>query len=159
MRVFNSIEELAQMTGQEIGVSDWILIDQARVNAFADATGDHQWIHVDVERARRELPSKDTIVHGFLTLSLMGWLVAGISRLDGVSRQINYGLNKVRFPTALKTGTRVRAHQKLLSTAKRAGGTELVFEITIEIEGEERPACLAEIISIAYPKLAEQILG
>jgi acyl dehydratase len=157
MRVFKSIEELAQATGEEIGVSDWVVIDQARVNAFADATGDHQWIHVDVERAKRELPSKGTIVHGFLTLSLIPWLSSGISRVEGVSRLLNYGLNKVRFPVAVATGARVRVRQKLISAVKRSGGTEFTMEMKVEIEGEERLGCIAELVSIAFPVGVESV--
>jgi acyl dehydratase len=159
MRIFKSIDALAEAAGEEIGVSDWVVIDQARVNAFADATGDHQWIHIDVERARRELPSKGTIAHGYLTLSLIPWLAAQISGVEGVSRRLNYGLNKVRFPMAVRTGARVRLHQKLLSAVKRAGGTEFTFEMKVEIDGEERPACVAETVSLAYPLAAEHALG
>jgi acyl dehydratase len=151
MRVFKSIDEMAAAVGEELGVSDWLTIDQARVNTFADATGDHQWIHVDVERARRELPSKGTIAHGFLTLSLIPMLAAGLTRCDAISRGINYGLNKVRFTNMVPTGARVRLRAKLIGAEKRAGGTQFTHEYTIEIEGEERPACVAEMITISYP--------
>ena len=151
MRVFESIDALAAAAGEEIGVSDWLLVDQARVDAFAEATGDRQWIHVDVERATRELPTKGTIVHGFLTLSLISHLAHTISRCDGVSRALNSGLNKVRFAGIVPTGSRVRLRHKLLAVEKRVGGTQFTHEFTIEIEGEDRPACAAEMITISYP--------
>jgi acyl dehydratase len=151
MRVFKTIEEMAAASGQEIGVSDWFTIDQARVNTFADATNDHQWIHVDTERAKRELPTRGTIVQGFLTLSLVPWLSSMMSECKSVSRVINYGLNKVRFPNMIATGSRVRLRSKLLNAEKRAGGMQFLHEYTIEIEDEERPACVAEMITILYP--------
>lgn len=151
MRIFASIEEMAGAVGQEIGVSDWVSIDQPRVNTFADATGDHQWIHIDAARAAKELPSKTTIAHGFLTLSLIPWLGSMISECRGVSRGINYGLNKVRFTNMVPTGSRVRLRSKLIGTEKKAGGTQFTQEHTIEIEGQERPACVAEMISVLYP--------
>jgi len=151
MRVFKSIDDLAAAVGQEIGVSEWLLVDQARVNAFAEATGDTQWIHVDAERATRELPSKNTIAHGFLTLSLIGYFLPSIVRCEGASRQLNYGLNKVRFPNIVPTGSKLRLRAKLLEAEKRAGGTQFVYGYTIEIEGAERPACTAEHIVLTYP--------
>jgi acyl dehydratase len=143
--------DMAQHVGQEIGVSDWVKIDQDRVNKFADATGDHQWIHVDVERAKRELPTKGTIAHGYLTLSLIPMLSSQIMRIEGVSRGINYGSNKVRFTNMVPTGSRVRARQKLLSAEPKGGGLQLTNEVSIEIEGQDRPACVAETISLVYP--------
>jgi len=139
---YNDIDSLI---GQEIGVSDWVLVDQERVNTFADATGDHQWIHVDVERAKEFLGG--TIAHGYLTLSLIPYLGAQILALDGVSRGINYGSNKVRFTNMVPVGSKVRARQKLLAVDAKGGGKQL----TIEIEGKDRPACIAETISIVYP--------
>lgn len=151
MRVFKSVDELAKQVGQEIGVSDWVTIDQNRINLFAEATGDHQWIHVDVERAKRELPTKNTIAHGYLTLSLIPWLSAGISQTEGIKRGINYGLNKVRFTAMVPTGSRVRLRQKLLAAEpKSGGGMQFTNEYTLEIEGQERPAYVAEMITIAY---------
>ena len=142
---YNDIESLV---GQEIGVSDWVLVDQDRVNKFADATGDHQWIHVDVERAKQFLGG--TIAHGYLTLSLIPYLGAQILALEGVSRGINYGSNKVRFTNMVPVGSRVRARQKLLAVDAKGGGKQLTNEVTIEIEGKDRPACIAETISIVY---------
>ena len=145
-----SFEELPTLVGQEIGVSDWRTIDQDRINKFAEATGDHQWIHVDVERAKKEMPGGKTIAHGYLTLSLVPMMGAGILRVTGVSRGINYGCNKVRFTNMVTVGSRVRGRQKLLSTDARSGGMQMINEFTIEIEGQERPACVAETISLVY---------
>ncbi len=128
-----------------------MLIDQDRVNKFADATGDHQWIHIDVERAKKEMPGGKTIAHGYLTLSLIPMLGAEIMRITGVSRGINYGSNKVRFTNMVPVGSRVRAKQKLIAAEPKAGGLQLTNEITIEIEGQDRPACIAETISLVYP--------
>ena len=140
--------DLQDLVGKEIGVSDWILVDQHRVNTFADATGDHQWIHIDVERATREMGGP--IAHGYLTLSLIPFLGAGILRVTGVSRGINYGSEKVRFTNMVRVGKRVRMRQKMISCQPKAGGLQMINECTIEIEGEDRPACVAETISILY---------
>ncbi len=143
--------DIAKHVGEELGVSEWVKIDQERVNKFADATGDHQWIHVDVERAKKELPTGGTIAHGYLTLSLIPMLASQISRIDGVSRGINYGSNKVRFTNMVPTGSRVRARQKLLAAEPKGPGMQMTNEVTIEIEGQDRPACIAETISLVYP--------
>jgi len=145
-----SFDELPSLAGQEIGVSNWVQIDQDRVNKFADATGDHQWIHVDVERAKKEMPGGKTIVHGFLTLSLIPLVGAEILRVTGITRGINYGSNKVRFTSMVPVGSRVRGRQKLLSAEPKGGGLQIVNEFTIEIEGQDRPACVAETISLLY---------
>lgn len=143
---YNDIQSLV---GQEIGHSEWVEIDQERVNTFADATGDHQWIHVDVEKAKQFMGG--TIAHGYLTLSLIPWLGSQIMSIEGVSRGINYGSNKVRFTNMVPVGSRVRAKQKLLGAEPKGGGLQLTNEITIEIEGKDRPACIAETISLIYP--------
>jgi acyl dehydratase len=144
--------ELDQYVGKELGVSKWVEIDQKRINTFAEATGDFQWIHIDVERAAKEMPGGKTIAHGYLTLSLIPMLGAEISRVDGVSRGINYGSNKVRFTNMVPVGSKVRARQTLKSAEPvKGGGIQMTNEITIEIEGQERPACVAETISILYP--------
>ena len=140
--------DLAGLVGQEIGVSDWVEISQERVNQFAQATGDHQWIHVDVERATREMGGP--IAHGYLTLSLIPMLGAQILAVSGVTRGINYGSEKVRFTNMVRVGKRVRMRQKMLACEARAGGLQIKNECTIEIEGEERPACVAETLSILY---------
>jgi acyl dehydratase len=150
MKVIN-LKDIAQHVGEEMGVSEWVLIDQDRVNKFADATGDHQWIHIDVERAKRELPTKGTIAHGYLTLSLIPFLAAKISRIDGVSRGINYGSNKVRFTNMVPVGSKVRARSKIIAAEPKGPGVQITNEVTIEIEGQDRPACIAETISIVYP--------
>ena len=143
--------ELENYVGQDIGHSEWVTIDQDRVNKFADATGDHQWIHLDVERAKRELPTKGTIAHGYLTLSLIPWLGAQIMRVDGVTRGMNYGSNKVRFTNMVPVGAKVRAKLKLLNVDAKSGGKQITSEYTIEIQGQDRPACIAETIGIVYP--------
>ena len=140
--------DLTSLIGEEMGVSDWVVVDQDRVNLFADATGDHQWIHIDVERANREMGGP--IAHGYLTLSLIPFLGAGIMRITGVTRGINYGSDKVRFTNMVRVGKRVRMRQKLLNVQPKAGGLQITNECTIEIEGEDRPACVAETISVLY---------
>lgn len=145
-----SYEELPSLAGQDVGVSDWVLIDQDRINKFADATGDHQWIHIDVERAGKEMPGGKTIAHGYLTLSLIPMLGSEILRVTGVSRGINYGSNKVRFTNMVPVGSRVRGRQKLIAVEPKAGGLQMTNEMTIEIEGQDRPACVAETISLIY---------
>lgn len=140
--------DLGKHVGKEVGVSDWVTVDQERVNLFADATGDHQWIHVDVARATKEIGGP--IAHGYLTLSLIPFLGAQVMRVTGVTRGINYGSDKVRFTSMVRVGKRVRLRQKLLSAEPKAGGLQLRNECTIEIEGEDRPACVAETISILY---------
>jgi acyl dehydratase len=145
-----TFETVGTLAGQEIGVSDWVEITQDRINAFADATGDHQWIHVDVERAKKEMPGGKTIAHGYLTLSLIPWLTGGMLQVAGVTRGINYGSNKVRFTNMVPVGSKVRARQKLLAAEPKAGGLQLTNEVTIEIDGAPRPACVAETISLIY---------
>ena len=140
--------DLPSMVGKETGVSDWLQIDQDRVNKFAEATGDFQWIHVDVERATREIGGP--IAHGYLTLSLIPFLAAGLLNVNGVTRGINYGSDKVRFTNMVRVGKRVRLRQKLIGAEPKSGGWQLKSECTIEIEGEDRPACVAETLSLIY---------
>jgi acyl dehydratase len=142
------MKDLPGLVGQEVGVSDWVEVTQDRVNLFADATGDHQWIHVDVERATKEMGGP--IAHGYLTLSLIPFLSAGLMPVKGVVRGINYGSDKVRFTNMVRIGKRVRLRQKLLGVEPRGGGLQLKSENTIEIEGEARPACVAETITVIY---------
>ncbi|SRR5690606_9155073 len=142
--------DLKNYLGKELGVSDWVVVDQERINKFADATGDHQWIHVDVERAKRELPTKNTIAHGYLTLSL----IAGLPtyNIKKKSRGINYGSNRVRFTNMVPAGSRVRLRTTLKSVEEtKDGGFRLTVENVMEIEGQERPALVAETMSIVYP--------
>lgn len=151
MHVVKSIDAVKDLVGKEVGVSDWVLIDQNRINAFADATGDHQWIHVDVERAKREMPGGKTIAHGYLTLSLLPMMMAQIMRFENVSRGINYGSDKVRFTNTVPVDSRVRARQKVVEAEPvRGNGMKVKNEVTVEIEGQERPACIAEVISVVY---------
>ena len=140
--------DLPGLVGTEVGVSDWLEITQDRVNLFADATGDHQWIHVDVERATREIGGP--IAHGYLTLSLIPFLGQGMLPVKGVTRGINYGSDKVRFTSMVRVGKRVRLRQKLIGVEAKAGGVQIKNQCTIEIEGEERPACVAETITVLY---------
>ena len=149
MRIFNNVEEMKKCVGQEIGVSDWFAIDQDRINDFADATGDHQWIHIDPERTNSEL-GMPTIAHGFLTLSLVPMLTSKISSIKSVTRGINYGTNKVRFTNMVPVNSNVRAKTKLLEAQPKAGGTQLISEVSIEIEGQDRPAMIAETVSIVF---------
>ena len=142
---FNDLETLV---GQDVGASPWHQITQEQVNLFADATGDHQWIHVDVERATRELGHP--IAHGYLTLSLLPLLASQVMKVEGVVRGINYGANKVRFTNMVPVGSRVRLRQKCLAVESRAGGKQVTMESTVEIEGKDRPACVAETIGISY---------
>ncbi|MEO1029541.1 MAG: MaoC family dehydratase [Pseudomonadota bacterium] len=140
--------DLESLVGTEVGVSDWHEIDQERVNLFADATGDHQWIHVDVERATEVMGAP--IAHGYLTLSLLPMLSSEVMRVNGVTRGINYGTNKVRFTNMVPVGSKVRLRQVCKSVQEKAGGKQMVMESTVEIEGKDRPACVAEAISILY---------
>jgi acyl dehydratase len=146
---FKSLEDLRAATGTEIGVSDWVEIDQDRVNRFADATGDHQWIHVDPEKAAKG-PFGSTVAHGYLTLSLLPMLSDGVSTVDGARMGVNYGLNKVRFPAPLPVGSRVRARFVLLSVEDVEGGVQTVARTTVEREGGDKPVCVAETVSRFY---------
>ncbi|MBA3070002.1 MAG: MaoC family dehydratase [Hyphomonas sp.] len=143
-----SYADLESLVGQEVGVSDWHTIDQDRVNKFADATGDHQWIHVDVEKATKLMGGP--IAHGFLTLSLLPMLGSEVLRIDGVTRGINYGSDKVRFTNMVPVGSKVRLRQKCLSVEDKAGGKQMKMEATVEIEGKDRPALIAESITVLY---------
>ena len=150
MREIGTLAELKQLVGQEVALSDWIEITQERVNLFADATGDHQWIHVDVERSRSQSPFGSTIAHGFLTLSLLPMVMTGSISMPDVKMAVNYGLNKVRFPAPVTIPSRVRGRIKLLAVEDIAGGAQMVWEVTIEREGSDKPVCVAESISRRY---------
>ena len=152
MRVIEYPNDMKDLVGQEIGASDWVAIDQTMINKFAEATGDHQWIHVDVERAKQEMPDGKTIAHGFLTLSLVPRLGATIWSISHRSRGLNYGLNKLRFTAPVPVDSRVRLRQKLLAADDvKDNGIRLTFENTIDIEGREQPALVAEGLSIVFP--------
>ncbi|MCP2164225.1 MaoC family dehydratase [Goodfellowiella coeruleoviolacea] len=149
MQTFTSPAELTAAVGRELGHSQWHRIDQDQVNTFADATGDHQWIHVDVERAKAG-PFKQTIAHGYLTLSLLPVLVSEVYQVSGVRMGVNYGLNKVRFPAPVPVGTRVRASVTLQDVHEVEGGVQVVGRVTIEAEGVAKPVCVAEAVSRLY---------
>jgi len=149
MRVFDSADALRAAVGEHIGYSDWHVITQEQVNLFADATGDHQWIHVDLEKAAQG-PFGTTVAHGYLTLSLIPMLASQVSRVDGARMGVNYGLNKVRFPAPVPTGSKVRAGVRLMSVEDVPGGIQLINEITIEREGGDKPCCVAETVSRVY---------
>ena len=150
MREIQSLEELKNLVGQQLATSEWISIEQERINQFAEATGDHQWIHLDIERAKKESPFGGTIAHGFLTLSLLPMLMGNAIRLTYVKMGVNYGLNKVRFPAPVPAGSRVRGHIKLLQVEDIKDGAQMIWEVTIEREGSEKPVCIAESISRSY---------
>ncbi|MGB1249796.1 MAG: MaoC family dehydratase [Candidatus Promineifilaceae bacterium] len=142
---------LEQFVGQELGVSEWFQIDQQRINDFADATGDHQWIHIDAERAAAS-PMGTTIAHGYLTMSLLPLLMGEIGTMpSGVAHVLNYGADKLRFMNFVKVNQRVRNRAKLISAKPKSGGMLLKIENTMEIEGEEKPAMVAETLSLAFP--------
>jgi len=151
MRIIDGLDALESLTGTELGASDWLTITQGMVDRFADATCDHQWIHVDQIRAVRESPYGTTIAHGFLTLSLVPHFRQQIAELRGVSRAINYGVNRVRFPNAVRPGARVRGVQTLLTTTRVDSRTmRFTSRFVVEIEGEAKPACIADTITMAY---------
>jgi len=148
VRVIASIAEAVDGIGQELGVSQWIAVDQDRINAFADATGDHQWIHIDVERGQRESPYGTTIAHGFLTLSLIPALSKDNYRVDNAKMGINYGLNKVRFLAPVPAGSRVRLRSELVGAKKVNDSTvDLTVRQTVELDGSDKPAAVAEVIA------------
>lgn len=150
MRVFNGVDELRAAVGSTLGTSDWVTIDQEQINLFADATGDHQWIHVDEERAKAG-PFGTTIAHGFLTLSLLPALIKQAYRVDHVTMGVNYGLNKVRFTAPVPVGSKVRGVVELVDASDVAGGAvQLTTKVTVEIEGSERPALVAEWLLRQY---------
>jgi acyl dehydratase len=148
VRVISSIEEAVEVVGQELATSEWITIEQERINAFADATDDHQWIHVDVERAKTESPYRTTIAHGFLTLSLIPGLSKDNYRVDNAKMGINYGLNKVRFLAPVQPGSRIRLRSELID-AKKVNETtvDLTVRQTVELDGSDKPAAVAEVIA------------
>lgn len=153
MRVIRGFDELATLSGQEIGKSDWIVVTQDMVDQFADVTGDDQWIHTDVKRAAKDSPFGGTVAHGFLTLSLIPRLCRRIYKLTGIAASVNYGLNSVRFFHPIRVGSRIRAGLSVLS-ARTVGGKAIRFvtKVTIEVDGAERPACVAETVTLVLKK-------
>jgi acyl dehydratase len=145
MRTFTTFEEIEAAAGQEIGVTDWVQITQDRVDQFAEATGDHQWIHVDVEKAKTG-PFGGTIAHGYLTLSLVPWLGSQVFGLETPGAKLNYGVNKVRFPNPVMVGASVRARVSVGEVVDIPAGKQLTLGYVIEIEGQDKPACVAETV-------------
>lgn len=146
VNVISGLDELKSYVGKRLGSSDWYDVTQERVNAFADATGDHQWIHCDPVKAAKDSPYGTTIAHGFFTLSLCIQLTETSFRVDGLTMIVNYGLNRVRFPMAVKVGSRLRMNSDLLELKDSAQGYQAVFKHSFEVEGIPRPACVAESV-------------
>ncbi|HEV7349152.1 MaoC family dehydratase [Telluribacter sp.] len=151
MKTFETLVKLTSCLGQEIGVSPYLTITQDMINDFAKATGDHQWIHVDVEKARQFSPFKTPVAHGFLTLSLAPRLMADLFRVLSVKMGVNYGANKVRFTSVVPSGSQVRMRATLLETEEVPNhGLKIIVQCIFELEGQEKPACVAELISVLY---------
>jgi len=147
---FGNLEELAAKVGQEVVVSDWLEVTQERINQFADATGDHQWIHVDVERARRESPFGTTIAHGFLTLSLLSHFLSNSLEFGNSKMGVNYGCNRLRFTAPVKAGSRLRARFKLKEFQRIEGGVQMIWDVAMECEGQQKPVLVAEWVGRRY---------
>jgi len=150
MRVFTTFDELSEAVGQDLGTTEWLEVTQDRVDAFADATGDHQWIHVDVERAKAG-PFGGTIAHGYLTLSLIPQFTPQLFALDTPGAKLNYGVNKVRFPHPVKVGARIRGTASIAEVTDVPAGKQMVTRWTIEIEDQAKPACVAETVVLLLP--------
>ncbi|MEZ0293239.1 MAG: MaoC family dehydratase [Solirubrobacteraceae bacterium] len=149
MRTISGLEELRRAEGDELGTSGWHEVTQSAINDFADVTGDHQWIHVDIERAK-ETPFGGTIAHGYYTLSLAPMFMEQTFALEGFAFAVNYGLNRVRFPAPLPVGSRVRMHAKLKDLEDIPGGAQMTVEVTFEREGGDKPVCVAETLARVY---------
>jgi len=150
LHVIRSIDDAKALEGQEVGVSDWTVIDQNRIDQFAEATADYQWIHVDTERAAREMPDGKTIAHGYLTLALIPGLTGNFVHVENLTRAINFGVNKVRFYTPVQVGNRVRARARVMQARRRAGALLLPSEVSIEVDGARKPACVAETLGMYF---------
>ncbi len=148
--VISSFEDLKALEGLEVGVSDWFQITQDQINQFADVTLDHQWIHVDVERAQKEMPGGTTIAHGYLTLSMIPAMTAGFLEFTNLKMGINYGLNKFRFMNMVAVDSRIRARSVVQAVRQRSGAAQLVGMTTVDIEGETKPACVVETVSFFH---------
>jgi acyl dehydratase len=149
MKTFQTIAELQSLVGTDLGTSDWITVTQERIQLFADATGDHQWIHLDAEKAKSG-PFGTTIAHGFMTLSLLPEMSASAFQVLDTRMGVNYGLNKVRFPAPVPSGSRLRGHFKLTKYEPLEGGAQLTVEVTMEREGADKPVCVAESVGRRY---------
>lgn len=150
MRIIKSIDDAKALIDNEVGLSDWIVVDQHRIDQFAEATADHQWIHVDIERAAREMPDGKTIAHGYLTLALIPALAGKFIEVENLARTVNLGLNKVRFYAPIPVGSRLRARATVLQARQRAGALLLTSEIRVEVEGQPKPACIAETLGMYF---------
>jgi acyl dehydratase len=150
MIVVSCIEDAKPLQGREVGLSDWVIIDQHRIDQFAEATADYQWIHVDTERACKEMPDGKTIAHGYLTLALIPALTQKFVKFRNLARAINFGLNKVRFYAPVPVGSKLRGRATVLQARKRAGALLLTSEIRIEVEGQRKPACVAETLGMFF---------
>lgn len=150
MRIITSIDDAKALVGEEVGLSDWVVIDQHRIDQFAEATADHQWIHVDTERAVREMPDGKTIAHGYLTLALIPALTGDFVHVENLARAINFGLNKVRFYAPVPVGSRLRGRAVVLKAQQRAGALLLTSEVRLEVEGQRKPACVAETLGMYF---------
>lgn len=149
--VFNGPSEILDNVGRDLGYSDWLEITQERIDTFADATGDHQWIHVDPERAK-DGPFGSTIAHGYLTLSLVNYFLPQLVTVENISMGVNYGLDRVRFPSPIPVGSKIRAKGELVKADEMKGGAvQCVVRVTIEVQGSDRPACIADTISRFFP--------
>ena len=151
MRTFTGLDELTTAVGKHLGSSDWHEITQSRIDTFADATGDHQWIHVDPERAKQG-PFGTTVAHGYLTLSLVPMLAWQVYAVDNLELALNYGCNKVRFPAPVPVGSRVRGEVELLSVTPSSLGSQVVTRVTVVVEGSDKPACVAETVAVMVGK-------
>ena len=148
--VISFFEDLKALEGLEVGVSDWLLISQEHINQFANLTHDHQWIHVDVERAKKEMPGGTTIAHGYLTLSMIPAMTAGFLEFTNLKMGINYGLNRVRFTNMVAVDSRIRARSVAKTVKQRSKAIQLIGETSVEIEGESKPACIVETVSFFH---------
>jgi len=151
-RLIKTMDDARALVGAEIGLSDWAVIDQTRIDQFAEATADHQWIHVDTERAAKEMPDGKTIAHGYLTLALIPALTGKFIQVENLARAINFGLNKVRFYAPVPVGSRLRGRATVLQARQRAGALLLNSEIRIEVEGQRKAACIAETLGMFFFK-------
>ena len=149
MRTIKGIEELKQLAGQELGSGDWHEVTQEQINQFAEATGDHQWIHTDVERAKKG-PFGGPIAHGYFTLPIIPVLLRDVMSVEGMRMGINYGLNKLRFPAPVPIGSKIRANVKCASVEEVSGGLQGTFDVTVEVDGQDKPGCVAQVIYRYY---------
>ncbi|HEX2040265.1 MAG TPA: MaoC family dehydratase [Acidimicrobiales bacterium] len=148
--ILKGIEGVKEKVGEHLGYSDWLDVTQDQVNRFADATGDHQWIHVDPERATKESPFGGPIAHGYLTISLAPVLLGSIMLVDGIAMGVNYGINKLRFPAPVPVGKRLRAGATVAQVEDIPGGAQVTLDVTFEVEGQEKPACVAQVVYRYY---------